>query len=60
MKARTGWEKGRHLLPRFAQKIAEGKSSYRVRVIVEWKVKLFFFPSETVVGIRQARHTHSI
>ena len=39
MKARTGGEKERHLLlPRFVQKMAEGKNLLRVPYCVGWKV----------------------
>ena len=48
MKARTGGEKGRHLLPRLVQKIAEGKTSHelgwKVNVITKTKIENEIIP----------------
>ena len=43
-KARTGGEKGRHLWPRFVQKIAEGKTFYDLG----WKVKAMMLKNKYI------------
>ena len=43
MMARTGGKKGRHLRPRLAQKIAEGKTFYELSWTVKLTIKKMYY-----------------